>query len=438
MSELAALLEQDPFQAYVYSYPHKTAYRALDPAVDLRALWAEEDRSALFVYLHVPFCEQRCGFCNLFTSVQPREAVVDDYLTALERQAVALERALRPLRVARMAIGGGTPTFLPPAQLERLFAVAERLGASGVPCSVEASPTTADAARIALLARHGVTRVSIGVQSAFAHETAALHRHQDPRQVEAALGALRAARIPTVNADLIYGLAGQTADSLIESIERVIAWGANELYLYPLYVRPLTTLGRRGTAAGADRLDLYRAARDHLRRRGWRQATMRMFRAPDAPDGADGTGRVYRCQDDGMVGLGPGARSYTRGLHYASPYAVAQGAVRDLIARWSAQDEADFSVARHGFTLDGDDQRRRWIMLSILEGDLDLDAYQERFASTPLADHPHLAEAIAAGLVTVDGRWWRLSASGMERSDVLGQWLYSPRVAALMRDWQPT
>ena len=120
---LADLLQRDPYQAYTYSYPHKTSYRPLDPPVALRSAWAGEDRSALFLYLHVPFCEQRGGFCNLFTQAQPQEVVVDRYLTTLERQAEIVADALAPARFARLAIGGGTPTFLCPAQLERLLAI---------------------------------------------------------------------------------------------------------------------------------------------------------------------------------------------------------------------------------------------------------------------------------------------------------------------------
>ena len=69
---LSALLESNAYLSYAYSYPHKTAYRTLTPPASLQSLWAHEDRDALFLYVHVPFCEQRCGFCNLFTQVQPR------------------------------------------------------------------------------------------------------------------------------------------------------------------------------------------------------------------------------------------------------------------------------------------------------------------------------------------------------------------------------
>ncbi|MDO5683079.1 MAG: hypothetical protein Q4G46_09675, partial [Propionibacteriaceae bacterium] len=66
----------NPYVGYTYGYPHKTAYRPLDPPVDLASLWAAENRTHLFGYLHLPFCEMRCGFCNLFTTANPRDDVV--------------------------------------------------------------------------------------------------------------------------------------------------------------------------------------------------------------------------------------------------------------------------------------------------------------------------------------------------------------------------
>src|ERR1700741_655603 len=114
-----------PYQGYVYAYPHKTSYRPLTPRPSLSDVWAAERRHALFLYLHVPFCEMRCGFCNLFTRPVPDEAVVDAYLAALERQARVVRRALDDggdFAFARIAIGGGTPTYLSPAQLERVLA----------------------------------------------------------------------------------------------------------------------------------------------------------------------------------------------------------------------------------------------------------------------------------------------------------------------------
>lgn len=427
---LRDLLGADAYRSYAYAYPHKTAYRRLDPPADLRALWAAEDRGALFLYLHVPFCEQRCGFCNLFTQARPADGVAARYVSAVERQADVVADLLAPARFARLAVGGGTPTYLEATLLDRLLAIARRLGAGNVPSSVEVSPSTLDADKVAVLAAHGVTRVSMGVQSTIEAETDAVHRRQSSGDVERALRML--ADVPVRNVDLIYGLPGQDAGTLRRSIDEVLALGANELYLYPLYVRPLTALGRSRRRWADQRVALYRAGRDHLHARGWRQRSMRMF---EAPGRAADDGPRYRCQDDGMVGLGAGARSYTRTLHYASPFAVGQAAIRERVTAWSELPDREHALARHGFPLVEDEQRRRYVLMSLLDAGVDRTAYEARFGGDVMHHLPALREAFDEGLVIDDPVTLRLSERGLEHADVIGDWLQSPAVRAARASW---
>src|SRR5260370_42689797 len=130
-----------PYVSYAYSYPHKSAYGPLDPPVGLKPLWQAENCKALFLYVHIPFCEMRCGFCNLFARAGGDDNLVEAYLDALQRQAQILAEATAGNRAfARFAIGGGTPTYLTARQLERLFDLAERsFGVSPrrIPTSVE-------------------------------------------------------------------------------------------------------------------------------------------------------------------------------------------------------------------------------------------------------------------------------------------------------------
>ena len=115
------MLDGSPYQGYLYAYPHKTAYRPLRPRPSLREVWSGEQREALFLYLHVPFCEMRCGFCNLFTRALPPREQVAAYLRQLRHEAAAVAEALGEARFALGAVGGGTPTYLAAEQLRRVF-----------------------------------------------------------------------------------------------------------------------------------------------------------------------------------------------------------------------------------------------------------------------------------------------------------------------------
>ena len=232
--------EPRPYESYVYAYPHKMAYRELPDRPPLRELWAGERTDALSLYLHIPFCEVRCGFCNLFTRVGAPDELTTRYLDALDRQATAVREALGdtgPVRFAAAAFGGGTPTFLTAAELDRLCDIAEKrsgVALRSVPLSVETSPGTATADRLAVLADRGTTRLSIGVQSFVEAEARAAVRPQHRAEVEAALGRIRDTGVPVLNIDLIYGIEGQTATTWRRSLDAALAWRPEELYLYPL------------------------------------------------------------------------------------------------------------------------------------------------------------------------------------------------------------
>jgi oxygen-independent coproporphyrinogen-3 oxidase len=425
------------YQSYVYAYPHKTAYRRIEPNEPLGPLWAGERRDALFAYFHIPFCEQRCGFCNLFTRPVPPEELVAAYMTALARQVAVVRRALDEggaFQFARAAIGGGTPTLLAPGQLEQLFGLVRAIGARAeIPMSVETSPETALVDRLAVVVAGGADRISIGVQSFLESECKAVNRPQQPGEVHRALRAIRDAGPATLNVDLMYGLPGQTAATWRTTLRSALEYKPEEVYLYPLYVRPLTTLGKKGAETFDEhRVGLYDQGRAMLLEAGYRQISLRMFRR-----GASATGPVYCCQDDGMVGLGCGARSYTRGLHYSTEWAVGARGVRDIIDRWVQRGEAEFAVADYGFRLDADEQRRRWLILSLLSDEgLDLAAYHAKYGAA-VADHvPELAELAPHGLAEQRGNVLALTHAGLAHADAIGPWLYSADVRTRMAEYE--
>jgi oxygen-independent coproporphyrinogen-3 oxidase len=427
-------LRESPFEGYAYAYPHKTAYRAFTPPRDLRDVWAGEDKRALIFYAHVPFCEMRCGFCNLFTTVGLTPEEERSYLDAVERHARAVQRALPSHSFAAAAIGGGTPTLLSTEGLERLLGICEAFGASPalIPMSVETSPRTAEVDKLRVLRQAGVRRISIGVQSFDEAETGALGRPQRPEWVVTALDRIRAEGPPVLNIDLMFGMPGQTTSALLASINRALDWAPEELYLYPLYVRPLTGLGRKGRTAGDDRLELYREGRDRLRAAGYEQVSLRFFRRCGVPPSADTC-----CQEEGTVGVGCGARSYTRTLHYSSDWAVSRDAVRGIIDGYLRTSEEDFGYATHGAEVSLDDQRRRYVLKTLLRREgTPLTGYRTWFGSDPLADLPALQELFEEGLAERTAERLQLTDAGLELSDAIGPWLYSPAARERMNEFE--
>ncbi len=434
---LRETFRQQPFGGYCYAYPHKTAYRHFDP-VPLRQVWRDENRDALFLYLHVPFCTGRCGYCNLMSIPGAGAGLVQSYLSAMKRQMEAVRQNLHPFSIARMAVGGGTPSVLSPEQLDELFVMSRGILNADPQItapSVELSPDTTTPERIAVLRENGVHRVSVGVQSFLFDELRALGRNQSPRQMDTALGLLCDAAFPVFNIDLIYGIPGQTVGSFLDSLQRALAVSPSELYLYPLYIRKLTGMAASGAAVSPLMQAMYRQARELLLEKGFQQVSLRHFR--------HSVGKVqkrlpeYSCQTDGMIGFGCGARSYTRYLHYSGEYAVDRRRIESIIETYCRKSVRSFATVDYGVQMDEEERKRRFLLKSLLLcSGLDKDHYRREFGTEPETDFPQIRRLAQEGLARISPQRICLTGDGIELSDSIGPWLYSEKVRLLMENHQ--
>jgi oxygen-independent coproporphyrinogen-3 oxidase len=274
----------------------------------------------------------------------------------------------------------------------------------------------------------------MGVQSFVEDETRELGRSQRPADAHQALETIREHGFYTRNVDLIYGMRGQTRASWKFTLESALQHEPEEVYLYPLYVRPLTGMQRLDRMPGDGRLERYREGRDFLLSRGYRQFSMRLFRKASHQSAE---GPVYCCQEDGMVGLGVGARSYATALHYCTEYAVGRTGVRAITQAFIERTSQAHAVADFGCELDEGEQMRRYVIKSLLRADgLDLMAYQARFSSAALDDFPELQELVERRLAEQCGLNLLLNERGMELSDVIGPWMVSDLVHERMGAYQ--
>jgi len=195
------------------------------------------------VYVHVPFCRHRCGYCD-FTLVAGRDDLISAYLNALE---IELGRVDARVEIDTLFYGGGTPTHLPPSDLARLFGLlSERFRlAPGAEVSVEANPSDVTAEKAALLAAFGVNRVSLGAQSFDETALAVLERDHAPADVARVVETLRDAGIGNVSLDLIFGVPGQTLDGWRETMRRAVALEPTHVSAYGLTVEKGTAFWSR-------------------------------------------------------------------------------------------------------------------------------------------------------------------------------------------------
>ena len=414
------------YVSYMYSYPHKTAYRTLTPPVSLSPYLERLEGREASLYFHIPFCAHKCGYCNLFSQQCCDAERISLYLHTMRRQAEQLSVAAQGLKFTSFAVGGGTPLILDEGQLEELFCLAELFGVhpSRVFTSVETSPEYTQKSVLRQLRARGVERLSMGVQSFNETELKKLKRRPGLGTVVGALENIVEAGFPQFNLDLIYGIEGQTVESFMLSLNTALTYRPNELFIYPLYVRPGTRIDVRST----DDIGyaIYKSARELLVGQGFVQTSMRRFVRRET------TETEFSCGDEVMLSCGAGGRSYLGNLHYATPYAVRQQAIADEIDHYIRT--TDFMTAANGFLLSTEEMQIRFIIKNLMyHRGVDLAEYEKRFGEKP--DRNLFREFTDRGWIEETGRIVRLTEEGMAYSDYIGQAFISPVVRKLMSEY---
>ena len=293
------------------------------------------DARNLGVYVHVPFCRVRCGYCdfNTYTSDELRGARREDYASQAvaevhQAKAVLAEAGLPQRSVSTVFFGGGTPTMLPVTDLARMLAsVRDAWGlAPGAEITTEANPDSVDAAYLLALRAAGFTRISFGMQSAVPHVLATLERTHDPERIPLVVRWARDAGLD-VSLDLIYGTPGESIDDWRTSLEYAVGQEPDHLSAYALIVEDGTKLARqirRGEIATPDddlAADMYELADELLAGAGYEWYEVSNWaRGSGAPvdnllDGAEHRSRhnLAYWQGHDWWGIGPGAHSHIGG-----------------------------------------------------------------------------------------------------------------------------
>jgi oxygen-independent coproporphyrinogen-3 oxidase len=198
------------------------------------------------IYVHVPFCLTRCGYCD-FNAYAGLDHLTSRYVAAVLREAELAAPAWEGVEIVSVFLGGGTPTTLEVADLKALLArVRSAFEVSAdAEVTIEANPDTVDEAKLAGLREAGFGRLSMGAQSFDRTVLAALERVHQPESVAKAFRAARAAGYDNVNLDLIYGANGETIGSWERTLEEAVALAPEHVSAYALTIEPATPLGRQ-------------------------------------------------------------------------------------------------------------------------------------------------------------------------------------------------
>lgn len=366
------------------------------------------------LYIHVPFCTAKCGYCDFYSIVPDAGRALDPLVDRLRRE-LELRVGRSSPRPETVFVGGGTPTVLPVPSLAALLVAASTAAAHPpVEFTVEANPESLDAAKAELLAASGVDRVSIGAQSFQADELRFLERIHTVRQTETAVETARRAGIGRINLDLIFGIPGQTRASWRDSLRRAVDLGVEHVACYGLTYEPGTRLTgrlRRGAVQRCDEdleADLYAAAIDALAEAGFEQYEISNFARP----GGRCRHNLVYWQGGSYIGVGPSAAGYLDGVRYRN-VADVDRYVRMIDELGHAAVETERVT---GITLAGE---TAMLGLRLIEG-IDVAAFLSRTGLDPLTAFARTLEACAhQGLLDVSASRIALSRRGLLVADTI-------------------
>lgn len=323
-------------------------------------------RTPLGLYLHIPFCRQRCDFCAFYLEIY-RDGRARTFVDSLRREIrfYGTQDLAATHSIQSIYLGGGTPTTLSPDQLESILTDIRQtfVVLPDAEVSIEAHPATVSEQSLTRLIKAGFNRISFGAESMDDREFLSIGRPGTSQDTVRAVAMARAAGFTNINLDLMYGLPGQTVASWQQSLDQVVQLDPAHISCYALTIEEETKLAqnieRQATAAPDDarQVEMDAAADLLLRRAGFERYEISNYAKPG-----------YLCRhnllywtDGAYLGLGPSAQSYVNGSRF--------GNIADVMAYSS----------------------------TLSEGRLPVQAYTE------LSDHERLRDAVVFGLRLVQG-----------------------------------
>jgi len=370
--------------------------------------------SAQGLYLHVPFCEIKCAYCDFFSVTRTEEAVKEEYVGHLIRE-IGLKGTGEPADT--VFIGGGTPSTLHPGQIERI------LGALGkafrltpdAELTMEANPETVNAATLRDFRAAGMNRISFGVQSLDDGILKRLGRIHSADRARRAIGEARAAGFAEINADLMFGLPGQTADRWRQDLSEVLTWPITHLSCYELTIEGETAFARRPPVLPDEPVVLsqWDVVMTATARAGFGHYEVSNY----ARSGHECRHNLKYWRDDDWFGFGAAAWGAQGGVRTGNPRSLKhyyEGAARGYPA---AETDALPLAARMAETL---------VLNLRLRAGCDIPAYESRYGAGALDRFaPALAAHLAAGRVEHRPESVRLTNAGLLVANTIWSEVYA-------------
>lgn len=407
------------------SYPTAPVWKEDFGPDDLEKYFAraEELKTPLSLYMHLPFCESLCLFCACTVSIQKDKNVTIPYLAALKREIAHVARQVsKGRRVIQFHWGGGTPTYLAPPQMEDLFAYAcERFSfAADAEIGVEVDPRVTSRAHLETLRRVGFNRLSMGIQDFEPKVQQTIHRVQPYEMTRDLIAAARELGFKSISVDLIYGLPHQTAASFVATIDQVLALAPDRVAMFS-YAHVPWLKKQQGSIeahlpAGMEKFQIFRAGLEKFMGAGYLYIGMDHFALPDDELAVAQTNRTLHRNFMGYT-TKSGADLYGMGVSAISSIGAAYAQNRREVPAYEAAVAGRGIATLRGYRLSGDDRLRRAVIGRLLCHTVIPKREVEREFSISFDDYfapelQQLEQARAEGLIMGDSGEIRVTSLG--------------------------
>lgn len=442
--DLSLLIEKGAIPPFVYCYPPRSSYRPLGSGYDVEQIWQDDfmvsPARELSLYLHVPFCRYKCGFCNLYTVISEDNDVYDAYAQALCTEILTHAEIIQARRLRTVYIGGGTPSLLRPRHFDWIFETLSKIypnwRSTVDEVAIEASPDSIvdDPASLDHLMELGLNRANVGIQSLGAAETKEAGRSRaNERVVRRAVEIIKEAGLPNLSTDLIMGFASQTDRSWQESVDELIRLSPDTISTYFLTVRPdawFSKTGKYHYMRSPGLYERYEYAQERMLSSGYIQESNVRYKKL----GRGGyVQKVQQFHGIPILGLGAGARTYTNTVDY-----IVGGSANPNLAEISQYIEGARSrslAPRAGYIYDDLERIRKRLALDLFDLGLhDLDRYGYRANAELFEPVLRAAEELELA-VRLPGDRVQLTRKGFRYRDIISWMFFSDEVMRRDREF---
>lgn len=363
----------------------------------------------LGIYIHIPFCLKKCGYCDFCSFVGRSGEYMSRYADELCRRIAAAGRTADEYTVDTLYFGGGTPSLMAANDIGRILGAIKKSFdvTDSAEITLECNPATADEKYFREIRAHGINRLSMGMQSALDSELRLLGRAHNREEFLRCFADARAAGFDNVSVDLMYGIPDQTPESLARSVELLTSLSPEHISAYGLMIEDGTPFARKIdellVADDDGQAEMYLYLCEALRAVGYERYEISNF----ARAGRESRHNTRYWLGSEYIGFGVAAHSYFGGERY--------GNSRDIDAFMNGGD-----ICCERDAVCGDEVRREYVMLRMrMREGISLNDYTERFGGDFFADFPQIHGWIIQGFIDYRGGNISFTDKGALVSNVL-------------------